>query len=70
MITVGNNFYSPTPNTVSVFQQFTWVWALPSNGHTVNWDSGPSGATLPANSGAPQTSGTYTVRLTTVGTYT
>jgi len=66
-ITVGNDFYSLVPDTVASGATVTWTWATPSNGHTVNWDSGP--AALPANSGAPQTSGTYTATLTTAGTY-
>jgi len=66
-ITVGNDFYSPTPDTVAPGATVTWTWATPSNGHTVNWDSGPG--TLPANSGATQTSGTYSATLTAPGTY-
>jgi len=65
-ITVGNDFYSITPDTVASGAQITWTWSTPSNGHTVNWDSGPT--TLPANS-AVMTSGTYTATLTVAGTY-
>jgi plastocyanin len=65
-ITVGNNFYSITPDTVASGTPITWTWSTPSNGHTVNWDSGPG--TLPANSGT-KTSGTYSTTLTTAGTY-
>lgn len=65
-ITVGNDFYSITPDTVASGAQITWTWATPSNGHTVNWDSGPTA--LPANS-ATMTSGTYTATLTVAGTY-
>lgn len=67
-ITVGNDFYSITPDTVASGAQITWTWATPSNGHTVSWDSGPAGSTLPAGS-ATMTSGTYNATLTTVGTY-
>lgn len=63
-ITVGNDFFSPTPNTVSA-GQVTFSWATPSNGHTLVWDSGPG--TLPANTGTI-TSGTRTVTLEP-GTY-
>ncbi|HWZ28262.1 MAG TPA: hypothetical protein VNX15_06865 [Gemmatimonadales bacterium] len=65
-ITVGNNFYSITPDTVASGVLITWTWATPSNGHTVNWDSGPT--TLPANSSV-MTSGSYTATLTVAGTY-
>lgn len=65
-ITVGNNYYNVTPDTIASGATITWTWATPSNGHTVNWDSGPG--TLPANSGT-MTSGTYTATLTTAGTY-
>ena len=63
-ITVGNDFFNPTPNTVSV-GAVTFRWATPSNGHTLTWDSGPG--TLPANTGTI-TSGTQVVILQP-GTY-
>ena len=47
-ITVGNDFFSPTPNTISA-GTVTFTWATPSNGHTITWDSGPG--TLPTNTG-------------------
>ena len=65
-IGVENNFYSLTPDTIASGATITWTWGASSNGHTVNWDSGPG--TLPANS-ATMTSGTYTATLTTPGTY-
>ncbi len=58
-ITVGNDFFNPTPDTI-VAGAVTFRWATPSNGHTLTWDSGP--ATLPANTGTI-TSGTRTVSL-------
>lgn len=64
-ITVSNNRFSPTPDTVSA-GTVTFSWATPSNGHNVIWDSGPG--TLPANSGT-MTSGTFPVTVQT-GTYT
>ena len=63
-ITVGNDFFNPTPNTVSA-GAVTFSWATPSNGHTLTWDSGPG--TLPANTGTI-TSGTQVVILQP-GTY-
>lgn len=58
-ITVGNDFFSPTPNTVAA-GVVTFTWSTPSNGHTLIWDSGPG--TLPANTGTI-TSGSRTVTL-------
>ncbi len=58
-ITVGNDFFSPTPNTVAA-GTVTFTWSTPSNGHTLTWDSGPG--TLPANTGTI-TSGSRTVTL-------
>jgi plastocyanin len=63
-ITIGNDFFNPTPVTVPA-GSVTFRWATPSNGHTLTWDSGPG--TLPANTGT-MTSGTRTVTLQP-GTY-
>jgi len=63
-ITVANDFFSPTPDTVAA-GSVTFSWAAGSNGHTLTWDSGPG--TLPANTGTI-TSGTRTVTLQ-AGTY-
>lgn len=64
-ITVGNNFFSPTPNTVPV-GQVTFNWSTPSNGHNVTWQTGP--APLPANA-TTRSSGSFQVTLQ-AGTYT
>jgi len=64
-ITVGNNLFSPTPDTVAA-GTVTFSWATPSNGHNVTWDTGPG--TLPTSS-ATMMSGTYAVTLQ-AGTYT
>jgi len=64
IITVGNDFFSPTPDTVSA-GQVTFRWATPSNGHTLTWDGGPG--TLPTSTGVI-TSGTHVVTLQ-AGTY-
>ena len=64
-ITIANNSFSPTPDTVSA-GQVTFSWSAGSNGHNVTWDTGP--APLPTNS-ATQSSGTYTPTLQ-AGTYT
>jgi plastocyanin len=62
-ITVSNNRFNPTPDTVSA-GQVTFSWSNASNGHNVMWDSGPS---MPANS-ATMTAGTHLVTLQ-AGTY-
>ena len=65
-ITVGNNTFRPTPDTVPAGQvTFSWSTSPPSNGHTVTWDSGPR--TLPTDTGI-MTSGSYSPTLQ-VGTY-
>ncbi len=46
-ISVKNNSFSPTPDTVSA-GTVTFTGSTPSNGHSVIWDSGPVG-TLPPN---------------------
>lgn len=50
-ITVANNFFSPTPDTVPV-GQVTFSWSNGSNTHSVVWDSGPDAQT---NSGTMAT---------------
>jgi plastocyanin len=63
-ITIGDDFFNPAGPTIShgSFVKFNWTGAV---GHNVTWDSGP---TTPANS-LTQSSGTFTVRLTGIGTY-
>ena len=61
-ITVGNNVFSPSPDTVAA-GQMTFNWSTPSNGHTVTWDSGPSTPGDIGTAGAPKTSGLSVVTL-------
>jgi plastocyanin len=64
-VQVQNNFFQPTPDTVAVgtFVRFAWAGGV---GHNVTWDNGP----IPLPTDSPtQTSGTFTVRLTQLGTY-
>ncbi len=63
-ITVANNTFRPTPDTVPV-GDVTFSWMSGGTGHTVTWDSGPG--TLPANTGTV-TSGTRVFTLA-LGTY-
>ena len=63
-ISVANNVFSPTPDTVSA-GTVTFTWSTPSAGHSVIWDGGPG--TLPTNT-AVMTSGTYSPTLVQ-GTY-
>jgi plastocyanin len=61
-LSIGDDFFSPTPDTVTAGQvTFTWSGAV---SHNVTWDSGP---TTPMNS-MLQSSGTYSATLQ-VGTY-
>jgi plastocyanin len=62
-ITVSNNFFSPTPDTVAA-GTVTFSWSNASNTHNVTWDSGP---TTPANS-STMTTGTFPATLSQ-GTY-
>lgn len=61
-ITVADNFFNPTPDTVAA-GQVTFSWNG-SNAHNVTWDTGPDAQT---NSGT-MTTGTYAPTLI-VGTY-
>lgn len=63
-ITVSNNFFNPTPDTVPA-GQVTFNWTNASNVHNVTWLTGP---TTPANAGN-MTTGTFPVTLSQ-GTYT
>jgi plastocyanin len=62
-ITVSDNMFTPTPDTVSA-GMVTFSWAG-SNAHNVTWDSGPT--PRPTNS-VTQSSGSYNATLQ-VGTY-
>jgi plastocyanin len=62
-ISVSNNRFSPTPDTVSA-GQVTFSWSNASNGHDVTWDSGPNAQT----NTTIMTAGTYSPTLIT-GTY-
>jgi plastocyanin len=63
-ITVDNNFFSPTPDTVAA-GTVTFTWAAGAVTHNVSWDSGPG--TLPTNS-LNKSSGDYQATLQN-GTY-
>ena len=62
-ITVSNNFFNPTPDTVAA-GVVTFSWSSASNTHNVTWDSGPNAQT---NSGTMAT-GTFQATLVQ-GTY-
>jgi plastocyanin len=63
-ITVDNNFFSPTPDTIPA-GTITFEWAAGAIAHNVTWNAG--GPSTPANSGN-KTSGTYQALLVQ-GTY-
>lgn len=60
-ITVRNNFFTPSPDTVAA-GQITFSWASGGVAHNVIWDSGPG--TLPADV-SPRSSGTVQVTVET-----
>lgn len=62
----GGSIFNPATATVTHgdFVTFTWAGGVT---HNVTWDSGPAGAQPPDS--PSQTSGSFTVRLTAVGTY-
>ena len=62
-ITVSNNSFTPSPDTVSA-GAVTFSWSNASNGHDVTWDSGPNTQT---NTSIMST-GAYSPTLI-VGTY-
>ena len=62
-VTVGNNFFNPTSNTVAVNTTVTWTWNPGGVAHTVTFDDG-------MGSDGPQSSGTFSRTFTTAGTYT
>ena len=64
-ITVDNNSFSPTPDTVPA-GLVTFTWAAGAITHNVTWLSGPG--TLPTNSG-DKSSGDYQATVQ-AGTYT
>jgi plastocyanin len=66
-IQVNNNVFNPATDTTAAgaFAVFTWAGGA---SHNVTWDTAPAGG-LPPNS-TTQPSGTFTTRLTKVGTYT
>src|SRR5439155_13712256 len=63
-ITIADNSFTPAGPTISHggFVKFNWTGA---SSHNVTWDSGP---TTPDNS-LTMSSGTFTIRLTGIGTY-
>ncbi len=65
-ITVSNNTFQPTPDTVAIGSTVTFSWAPNSVSHNVTWDAGP---TTPPNS-ATMSSGAYTTPALDAGTYT
>ena len=66
-ITVSNNVFSPTPDTINA-GTITFHWAAGAITHTVNWDTGPG--TLPANSGDRAAGSPDYQAVLQAGTYT
>jgi len=68
-ITVSDFVFIPATPTINAGSFVVWTWsgAYGPVGHNVTWDVTP--VTVPG-SGTPKTTGTFTLRLTTAGTYT
>ena len=68
-ITVSDFVFTPATPTINAGSFVVWTWsgAYGPVGHNVTWDVTP--VTVPG-SGTPKTTGTFTLRLTTAGTYT
>ena len=66
-ITVSNNQFTPTPDTINA-GTITFHWAAGAITHNVTWDTGPG--TLPANSGDEAAGDADFQALLSVGTYT
>jgi plastocyanin len=66
MITVANNAFKPTPDTIPA-GGVTFIWSTPSNGHTLIWDNGPG--TLPPDYPTVMTSGSIVAPGLQTGTY-
>ena len=61
-VTVQDNSFSPSSNTITAGETVTWTWAGSSQ-HNVTWDSGSPAAS------ATQASGTYQRTFAQAGTY-
>ena len=67
-VTVGNNFFSPTPDTVAVGSKVVWTWTNTGTvNHSVQSTGSPSFASSTVQSGNGTT---YSVTFPTAGTYT
>ena len=61
-VSVQDNSFNPSSNTVAVGQTVTWTWTG-STGHNVTWDGGSPAAS------ATQSSGTYQRNFAQAGTF-
>jgi plastocyanin len=66
-VTVSNNFFSPDAVVMQTGGTVTWTWSSGGVTHDVVYDGGPQ--PLPTSSG-PQSSGSHSNVITTVGRYT
>jgi len=67
-ITVSDNSFGPAAPTITAGTFVVWTWSA-VNFHNVVWDVIPASAVV-SSSGNPKSTGTFTLRLTTPGTYT
>src|SRR5216683_2999821 len=66
-VTVSNNFFSPDAVVMQTGGTVTWTWNSAGVTHDVVYDGGPQ--PLPTGS-APQSTGSHSNTITTVGRYT
>ncbi|HEY7194539.1 MAG TPA: plastocyanin/azurin family copper-binding protein [Gemmatimonadales bacterium] len=66
-ITVSNNQFTPTPDTINA-GTITFHWATNAITHNVTWDTGPG--TLPTSSGDKAGGAADYQALLGIGTYT
>ena len=62
-ISVRDDFFSPSPQTVNAGQSIVWVWTG-SNQHTVRFEN------LPISSGSAKASGSFAATLSASGSFT
>ena len=61
-LTVGNDFFTPTPDTISAGQTATWTWNSGGRSHNVTFEDGQ-------NTSPTQGSGTHQRTFSNAGTF-
>ncbi|MGH2607994.1 MAG: cupredoxin domain-containing protein [Tepidiformaceae bacterium] len=66
-VSVRNNFFSPTPDTVGASQTVTWTWNSGGTGHNVTFEDGVESSVTKGAGSHPRTfaaAGTHRYRCT------